>query len=110
MENKKYKCSSKEHNEFDANCYCQKCDIYMCNKCEKFHTSLLPNHHSITLDKDISNTFTGFCKVEKHQIELDYFCKNHNILCCAKCITKIKGKGNGQHIDCNVCIYEDIID
>ena len=110
MENKKYKCSLKEHNEFDAISYCQKCDNYMCNKCEKLHISLVPNHHSITLDKDISNLFTGFCKVENHQNELDFFCKTHNELCCGLCITKIKRKGVGQHTDCNVCNYEDIID
>ena len=109
MEKKKYKCSSKEHNEFDANCYCQKCDIYMCNKCEKFHTNFVPNHHSIPIDKDISKIFTGFCKIENHQIELDYFCKTHNVLCCAKCIC-LKRNGNGQHNNCNVCNYEDIID
>ena len=110
MENKKQKCSLKEHNEFDANSYCQKCDIYMCNKCDKLHISLFPNHKSFNLDKDISNIFTGFCKVEKHQTELNYFCKTHNVLCCSKCIIKIKRKGNGQHTDCNVCNYEDIID
>ena len=92
MENKKYKCSSKEHNEFDANCYCQKCDIYMCNKCEKYHSIIFSNHNPITLDKDIIKIFTGFCKVENHQYELEYFCKTHNILCCAKCIPKIKNK------------------
>ena len=110
MEKKKYKCILKEHNEIDANFYCQKCNIYMCNKCEKFHSSLLSNHNSITLDKEISNIFTGFCKIKDHQNELDYFCKNHNILCCAKCIAKIKRKGNGQHTDCDVCNFEDIID
>ena len=109
MEKKKYKCSLKEHNEFDANCYCQKCDIYMCNKCEKLHLSLLPNHHSITLDKDITKIFTGYCKVENHQNKLEYFCKTHNVLCCGLCIA-IKRKGNGQHNNCNVCNYEDIID
>ena len=79
MENKKQKCSLKEHNELDANCFCQKCDIYMCNKCEKFHTSLLSNHNSITLDKDIREIFTGFCKVENHQnkfIKWIYLCLN----------------------------------
>ena len=110
MEKKKQKCSLKEHSEFEANSYCQKCEIYMCNKCEKVHKGLVPNHHSVILDKDISNIYTGFCKVEKHQAELDYFCKSHNVLCCAKCISKIKSKGNGQHTDCNVCNYEDIID
>ena len=110
MEIKKYKCSSKEHNEFDANCYCQKCDIYMCNKCEKYHLIMFSNHNSITLDKDITKIFTGYCKVENHQNELDFFCKTHNELCCAKCITKIKRKGFGQHIDCSICNFEDIID
>ena len=82
----------------------------MCNKCEKFHISFFPNHNSITLDKDISKIFTGYCTVENHKIELEYFCKTHNVLCCAQCISKIKSKGNGQHTDCNVCNYEDIID
>ena len=110
MENKKQKCSLKEHNELDANYYCKKCEIYLCNKCEKHHISIFPNHNSIILEKYISNIFTGFCKVENHQIELDYFCKTHNVLCCGLCIAKIKRKGNGQHTDCNVCNYEDIID
>ena len=110
MEIKEYKCSLKEHGEFSAICYCQKCDNYMCNKCEKHHISLFPNHHSITLDKDINKIFTGLCKVENHQKELEFFCKTHNELCCAKCITKIKKKGFGQHTDCDVCNYEDIID
>ena len=82
----------------------------MCNKCEKHHISIFPNHQSFTLDKDITNIFTGVCKVENHQIELEYFCKTHNELCCAKCIVKVKKKGNGQHIDCEVCNFEDIID
>ena len=41
---------------------------------------------------------------------IDYFCKDHNELCCAKCIAKIRSKGNGQHTNCNVCNIEDIID
>ena len=39
---------------------------------------------------------------------MDYFCKNHNQLCCPACITKIKGKGRGQHQECDVCFIEDI--
>ena len=109
MENKKYKCSSEEHKEVDANYYCQKCNIYICNKCEKYHKILFINHNLITLDKDITKIFTGFCNVENHQIELDFFCKEHNILCCTKCISRIKRKENGIHTDCNVCYYEDII-
>ena len=67
MENKKQKCSLKEHNEFDAIIYCQKCEIYMCNKCEKHHSELFPNHKSFSLYKDISKIFTGFCKIKNHQ-------------------------------------------
>ena len=112
MENKKSKCSLKEHNEFDANSYCQKCEIYICNKCERHHLSLFPNHNSITitLDKDISILFTGLCKVENHKNWLYFFCKDHNELCCANCISRIKREGYGLHSDCNVCNYEDILD
>ena len=83
--------------------------IYICEY-EKIHLDLCQNHKSFNLDKDIKEIFTGYCKVENHQIELEYFCKTHNVLCCSKCIAKIKRKGNGQHTDCNVCNYEDIID
>ena len=110
MENNKQKCSLKEHNEFDANSYCQKCEIYMCNKCEKLHLGLFPYHNPIVLDKDISILFTGLCKVENHKNELYFYCKDHNELCCAICISRIKRKGFGQHSDCNVCNYEDILD
>jgi len=107
---KKQKCSLEEHNELEATNFCPKCEIYICNKCEKHHSSLFKNHKLFPLDKDINEIFTGFCKIENHNLGLDYFCKDHNELCCAKCIVKIKSKGNGQHINCNVCNIEDIID
>jgi hypothetical protein len=110
MENKKPKCSFIEHNEFDAISFCQKCDIYICNKCEKYHLGFFPNHKPLSLKEDITKIFTGFCKKENHhQIELEYFCKNHNELCCAKCIA-LKTKGNGQHTSCDVCEIADIVD
>ena len=31
----------------------------MCNKCEKHHISIFPNHNSIILEKDISNIKTS---------------------------------------------------
>ena len=48
------------------------------------------------------------CKENGHSDKLIYFCKPHNQLCCAKCISKIKGKGNGQHSNCEICFIEDI--
>ena len=116
MENKsnnKYQCSSKDHSEISVVSFCQKCEIYMCSKCDSIHSSLCPNHQRYSLNEEnnkfFSDIFTGFCSLEKHhQIELDYFCKNHNQLCCAACIAKIKDKENGQHNDCEVCSLEEI--
>ena len=110
MEDKRQKCSLEDHSEFDAISYCQKCEIFMCKKCEKPHSDLFPKHKSFNLDKDFSKIFTGICKIENHNHELNYFCKDHNILCCGICITKVKRKGSGQHTDCDVCSIEDIID
>ena len=108
MENKSKKCSSKKHEEINAICYCQECKIYMCNKCENFHSELFQNHHQFKQEKDMNEIFTGFCKEKDHFDKLEFFCKNHNILCCTACISKIKRVGKGQHTDCTVCNIEDI--
>ena len=103
------KCSLKEHEEIDAIKHCQECNINVCNKCEKVHFELFKNHHLYNLDNDIENIFTGFCKEYKHQFfELEYFCENHNQLCCAACIAKIKGKGNGKHNNCKLIFVENV--
>ena len=107
MEEKK-KCSSKKHENIDAIYYCLECKIYMCKKCESLHSDLLQNHSSFSLNKNKEEIFTGLCKEVEHFDKLYYFCKTHNQLCCGKCISKIKGKGNGQHADCEVCFIEDI--
>ena len=106
MENVKY-CSLKDHKEIKAIIYCHECKNYMCNKCDNIHSGLCPNHHKYNLDKDLKEIFTGFCKEQNH-LELSFFCKSHNELCCGACIAKIKAKGVGQHKDCNVCLIEDI--
>jgi len=41
-------------------------------------------------------------------MNLIFFCKTHNKLCCGFCITKVKGKDFGQHSDCEVCLLEEI--
>ena len=104
----KKKCSSKEDKDIDAICYCGECRIYMCNKCEKFHSKLFAFHQTFNIDKNIDYIFTGFCKEPNHPIKLQFFCKNHNILCCAACLCKIEKDGIGLHKDCNVCLIEDI--
>ena len=49
MENR-IKCSLEEHKEIDAICTCPECGIYMCNKCENLHSSLLKKHHPYKLN------------------------------------------------------------
>ena len=109
MDNQLKKCSMLEHNEIDAINFYFECKIFMCNKCENYHSLLFKSHHLYTLDKDLKEFFTGFCKEEKHYYnELKYFCKTHNQLCCVVCISKIKDNENGQHKDCQVCSINDI--
>ena len=107
MENQ-IKCFTEEHKEIDAISYCPECRIYMCNKCENMHSALLKgHHHPYKLNKE-DEVFTGFCKEKGHIDKLEFFCKNHNHLCCAACISKLTEKGGGQHKDCDICIIEKI--
>ena len=107
MNNKK-KCSLKKHLDLDAINYCQECKIYLCNKCQNYHSELFENHHLYNINKDMSELFIDICQLKNHHIKFEYFCKSHNILCCSFCITKIKSELNGQHSDCDVCLLKDI--
>ena len=42
--------------------------------------------------------------------KLEYYCKNHNVLCCSSCIVKFKREGKGQHANCDIYLIEDIKD
>ena len=106
MEEKK-KCSSKKHKNIDALIYCHNCKSYFCNKCEIFHSDIFESHKTYKIE-EIQNILFEYCKENNHFNVLDYFCKNHNQLCCISCISKIKGKGNGQHSDCDICFVEEI--
>ena len=108
MSSTKKKCTSKEHEKIDANSFCQECNIYTCKKCENIHSILFQAHHTYNINEDINQIFTGICKEESHSDKLKYFCKTHNVLCCAACITKIKDNENGQHSDCNICSIKDV--
>ena len=104
-------CSSEDHTKEIAISYCQECKIYMCEKCKKFHDVLFKNHHQFIIDKehDIKEIFTGLCKEYNHNDELQFFCRTHNILCCAKCISNIQDKNKkiGQHKNCKICFIKD---
>ena len=105
---KQIKCSFKEHKEIDAINFCPECRIYMCNKCQSHHAALF-NHNTFNLNKE-GEIFTGFCREKNHTIKLEFFCKEHNKLCCAACIAKLNENGNGQHKDCDVCNIQNIKD
>ena len=107
MEDSK-KCSSKEHTNINAISFCQICTINMCNKCEKIHGNLCPHHQIYKLNQNLDEIFNGICKEKNHLIKLEYYCKDHNQLCCAACLCKIKDEYYGQHKDCEVCSILDI--
>jgi WD40 repeat protein len=107
-DNQSKKCSFEEHKEQDAKGYCKQCDKYICDNCVKYHQSFAPDHKVTNLDEEINEPFNGLCQLENHQDELNYYCQNHNELCCAKCIAKIKRPGVAQHTNCKVCNVEEI--
>ena len=109
MENQK-KCSNKKHSEIIAINYCPECKIYLCNKCSNNHSDLLENHLIYNLEKNTEEIFTDICNEPEHKDKLLFYCKDHNKLCCAACLSKIKFKGNGEHFNCNVCLIEEIKD
>ena len=73
-----------------------------------YHQGLFGNHLQININKNFQEMFNDICKEKNHSDKLDYFCKNHNQLCCVKCIAKIEGKGNGQHKNCDIIFIENI--
>ena len=107
MEAQKKKCSYKEHKDINAISYCIECKIYICNKCLSYHQGLFENHHYNNLDNN-KEIFIDICKEKNHSKELEFYCKNHNQLCCACCIVKTSKNKYGQHKDCNVCAIEDV--
>ena len=102
------KCSNKVHENKEAINYCYNCQAYLCDDCSDFHEGLLKNHIICSIDEINKESFTGLCKENNHNIKLEYYCKTHNKLCCGLCICKIKGNGNGEHNDCDICLIKDI--
>ena len=101
MELQKKKCSSDKHPEVDAISYCQECKKYFCNKCQNYHQEILNDHKTINLNK-LDEVFIDKCKEDNHNCKLEFFCKDHNTLCCSACVSKIKEGGYGQHHDYDV--------
>ena len=107
MEDKKKKCSNKEHKDINGISYCQICRIYMCYKCSNHHKELFFDHQVNNLD-NYQDIFIDKCKEKNHPNKLEFYCKIHNKLCCLACVSNINKEGYGQHKDCDICIIEDI--
>ena len=109
MEKNTNRCSNIEHNEINASIYCSKCEIYMCNKCESIHSKLFSNHQSFIIKNNSEDCFTGLCKEENHHnLELEFYCKTHNQLCCIAFLCKVKKNSIGKHSECEICDIEEI--
>ena len=106
----KQNCTLKEHKESVAITYCEQCKIYMCDQCLDHHNKLFDGHIAYDISKNNGQTFIDLCKKVNHEKKLEFFCKDHDELCCVACISKIESKGYGQHKDCNVCPIDDIIE
>ena len=110
MEFNMKKCSSKDHDNMNAIQFCYNCKIYLCKKCETYHSYLFQNYILNKLDKNIIDSFTGYCTKNNHNELLEFFCKTHNELCCVSCLCALKGKGKGEHSSCEISYLEDIKD
>ena len=108
MNKTKPKCSAEQDKDIDAKIYCADCKIYMCDKCEQFHSRLFSAHQIINIDNQTDDLFTGYCKEPNHSNKLEFYCKTHDVLCCVACTSKIAKKGYGLHKDCEICFIEDV--
>ena len=110
MDTKQIFCSLPDHSKEEANFFCPECKMHMCNSCNTMHSNFFKSlHHPYKLEKENSDNFsTGLCQVKDHFQELTYFCKTHNVLCCALCIVKIKDEINGKHSDCDIYKINEI--
>ena len=108
MEIQNAKCSSSKHSEINAVSYCPECNKYLCDKCLNYHAET-EDHEVIDLNQK-NEIFIDKCKIENHNDKLEFYCKEHNTLCCTACITKIKAEGYGQHHDCDIYHIKKIKD
>ena len=88
----------------------EQCKIFMCNKCLNHHKDLFEDHQQINLENNLNEIFIDNCKEKGHINKLEFYCKNHNTLCCVCCVSNIVENNYGQHKNCDVCTIEKIKD
>lgn len=79
--------------------WCLDCGNGFCTKCQDMHQAL--NHHTIVeIQKLPKNYRLSICCPQHKQFGLDYFCIDHDELCCLEC----------RHIDHTSCHRTENID
>ena len=61
MEFQNNKCSSEVHKDIEASKFCQECNLYFCDKCEKQHSELIKSHHIFPKIYRKHTTMKGIC-------------------------------------------------
>ncbi|KAL3860260.1 hypothetical protein ACJMK2_010407 [Sinanodonta woodiana] len=87
-------CWSKELHS-TAKTFCKECGELLCEECKKYHKMFkaFKSHSLVEADDAMkkpeeSLQYLHQQKCAQHiDVKVEYFCKNHDVLCCAKCIT-----------------------
>ena len=88
---------------------CEYCDIKLCNECSKIHSKFLPKHNLIEINKSEPFYFKSNCSYENHKkMPLNYYCENHNTLCCALCLCIKQDDNFGIHNKCKILSINEI--
>ncbi|XP_052246087.1 uncharacterized protein LOC127854942 [Dreissena polymorpha] len=89
-----YCCSTCEEGgkKIEAECYCAKCDKLYCDKCIPLHKQLFTAHEvhgkgelSVWPLGQKARSILEKCKRHKDE-KVNFFCANHNQLCCSTCL------------------------
>lgn len=105
---KKLFCSLDDHKDKEAIIECENCDIKLCNECSKIHKKYLPKHNLILMNSLESFYLKYNCSYENHNKILNYYCENHNELCCALCLCIKEDSNFGIHNKCKILSINEI--
>ncbi|KAK3603421.1 hypothetical protein CHS0354_009404 [Potamilus streckersoni] len=87
-------CWSKELHS-TAKTFCKDCGELLCEECKKYHKMFkaFKSHSLVEADdamkkpeKSLQYLHQQNC-AQHIDVKVEYFCKNHEVLCCAKCVT-----------------------
>ncbi|XP_045180001.2 tripartite motif-containing protein 5-like [Mercenaria mercenaria] len=88
-----YKCfpCSAQDLDIPASVYCNTCKEHQCDDCQKCHDrfSYMKGHEIINVEPGIKQTglkkLRKICQCDIHAKDLEFLCKDENVLCCGTC-------------------------